>query len=126
MCRGVRPFGVSLLMAGWDDDEGKPYLYQCDPSVSVRVRVCVCVYATAFIEGSLGFFSVYGWKLCTSIISISAFYPVRLFKKYFLYSVSLKSRAFYPVSFKSFCPVCLQSKAFHSVSLKYEAFAQYL
>ncbi|KAK7092611.1 proteasome subunit alpha type-2 [Littorina saxatilis] len=29
---GVRPFGVSLLMAGWDEDEGKPYLYQCDPS----------------------------------------------------------------------------------------------
>lgn len=32
--RGVRPFGVSLLVAGWDDDEEKPYLYQCDPSVS--------------------------------------------------------------------------------------------
>jgi 20S proteasome alpha/beta subunit len=32
--RGVRPFGVSLLMAGWDEDEEKPYLYQCDPSVS--------------------------------------------------------------------------------------------
>ncbi|ESO94136.1 hypothetical protein LOTGIDRAFT_189380 [Lottia gigantea] len=29
---GVRPFGVSLLMAGWDDFEEKPYLYQCDPS----------------------------------------------------------------------------------------------
>lgn len=29
---GVRPFGVSLLVAGWDLDEGKPYLYQCDPS----------------------------------------------------------------------------------------------
>lgn len=28
---GVRPFGVSLLIAGWDDD--KPYLFQCDPSV---------------------------------------------------------------------------------------------
>lgn len=27
---GVRPFGVSLLMAGWGD--GKPYLFQCDPS----------------------------------------------------------------------------------------------
>ena len=32
--RGVRPFGVSLLIAGWDEDEQKPYLYQCDPSVS--------------------------------------------------------------------------------------------
>jgi len=29
---GVRPFGVSLLVAGWDEDEKKPYLYQCDPS----------------------------------------------------------------------------------------------
>lgn len=29
---GVRPFGVSLLIAGWDEDEKKPYLYQCDPS----------------------------------------------------------------------------------------------
>lgn len=27
---GVRPFGVSLLVAGWDSD--KPALYQCDPS----------------------------------------------------------------------------------------------
>jgi len=30
---GVRPFGVSLLLAGWDEDIQKPYLYQCDPSV---------------------------------------------------------------------------------------------
>ena len=29
---GVRPFGVSLLIAGWDYDEDVPYLYQCDPS----------------------------------------------------------------------------------------------
>lgn len=29
---GVRPFGVSILIAGWDVD--KPCLYQCDPSVS--------------------------------------------------------------------------------------------
>lgn len=28
--RGVRPFGVSLLIAGWDND--RPYLFQCDPS----------------------------------------------------------------------------------------------
>ncbi|CAG2250769.1 PSMA2 [Mytilus edulis] len=25
---GVRPFGVSLLLAGWDEDEERPYLYQ--------------------------------------------------------------------------------------------------
>ncbi|EDS29489.1 proteasome subunit alpha type 2 [Culex quinquefasciatus] len=27
---GVRPFGVSLLICGWDED--RPYLFQCDPS----------------------------------------------------------------------------------------------
>jgi len=27
---GVRPFGVSLLIAGWDND--RPWLFQCDPS----------------------------------------------------------------------------------------------
>lgn len=30
---GVRPFGVSLLVAGWDSDAG-PTLYQVDPSGS--------------------------------------------------------------------------------------------
>ena len=34
---GVRPFGVSLLIAGWDakecaENEGRPFLFQCDPS----------------------------------------------------------------------------------------------
>lgn len=29
---GVRPFGVSLLTAGYDAHEEKPYLFQCDPS----------------------------------------------------------------------------------------------
>ena len=28
--RGVRPFGVSLLVIGFDDD--RAYLFQCDPS----------------------------------------------------------------------------------------------
>ena len=28
----MRPFGVSLLIAGWDMDDNVPYLYQCDPS----------------------------------------------------------------------------------------------
>merc|ERR1719450_1995513 len=27
---GVRPFGLSLLVCGWDDST--PYLFQCDPS----------------------------------------------------------------------------------------------
>jgi 20S proteasome subunit alpha 2 len=30
---GVRPFGVSLLVAGWDEHKG-PSLYQVDPSGS--------------------------------------------------------------------------------------------
>ena len=29
---GVRPFGVSLLTAGYDKDEDRFYLFQCDPS----------------------------------------------------------------------------------------------
>ncbi|TPP60426.1 Proteasome endopeptidase complex [Fasciola gigantica] len=29
---GVRPFGVSLLIAGWDYDNKRAFLYQCDPS----------------------------------------------------------------------------------------------
>lgn len=29
---GVRPFGVSLLIAGWDKEKNKPLLFQCDPS----------------------------------------------------------------------------------------------
>jgi hypothetical protein len=33
LCRGVRPFGVSLLIAGWDEHRGST-LYQVDPSGS--------------------------------------------------------------------------------------------
>lgn len=36
--RGVRPFGVSLLIAGWDEDKERPYLYQCDPSVCSVIK----------------------------------------------------------------------------------------
>ena len=42
---GVRPFGVSLLIAGFDEDT--PFLFQCDPSVSSYIQfqhssVCTC------------------------------------------------------------------------------------
>ncbi|KAI0987910.1 hypothetical protein GJ496_006328 [Pomphorhynchus laevis] len=30
----VRPFGVSLLIAGWSHDDNRPYILQCDPSGS--------------------------------------------------------------------------------------------
>jgi 20S proteasome alpha/beta subunit len=33
LCSGVRPFGVSLLIAGWDESHGHA-LYQVDPSGS--------------------------------------------------------------------------------------------
>jgi 20S proteasome alpha/beta subunit len=32
---GVRPFGVSLLIAGWEADPKKPLLFQADPSVCI-------------------------------------------------------------------------------------------
>lgn len=38
-CSGVRPFGVSLLICGWDND--RPFLFQCDPSVSQSL-ICKC------------------------------------------------------------------------------------
>ena len=31
----MRPFGVSLLIAGWDED--RPFLFQSDPSVSASI-----------------------------------------------------------------------------------------
>ena len=34
---GVRPFGVSLLICGWDED--RPFLFQCDPSVRNNVTI---------------------------------------------------------------------------------------
>lgn len=44
-CRGVRPFGVSLLIAGWDED--RPYLFQSDPSVqqiNINQNIFITVY----------------------------------------------------------------------------------
>jgi 20S proteasome alpha/beta subunit len=43
---GVRPFGVSLLICGYDYDEDRPFLYQCDPSVSFLIYVMskICIY----------------------------------------------------------------------------------
>lgn len=40
---GVRPFGVSLLIAGWDEDH--PYLFQSDPSVRwITTQTCHSKY----------------------------------------------------------------------------------
>ena len=39
---GVRPFGVSLLIAGFD--EKTPYLFQCDPTVSCSGVYTLCCY----------------------------------------------------------------------------------
>lgn len=44
--RGVRPFGVSLLIAGWDED--RPYLFQSDPSVrqiNINHNLFITVYS---------------------------------------------------------------------------------
>jgi hypothetical protein len=47
---GVRPFGVSLLIAGWDVDENVPYLYQCDPSVcGFFFSRCTCLFKFALL-----------------------------------------------------------------------------
>jgi len=48
---GVRPFGVSLLMAGWDEDEERPYLYQCDPSVSGQILEHMFYLWTTILHG---------------------------------------------------------------------------
>ena len=47
---GVRPFGVSLLIAGWDTETDRPYLYQCDPSV--------CLFFSFVVNGTRKFISV--------------------------------------------------------------------
>lgn len=49
-CSGVRPFGVSLLICGYDYDEDRPFLYQCDPSVRKHSTRCShpCAVARLF------------------------------------------------------------------------------
>ncbi|KAI0219521.1 Proteasome subunit alpha type-2 [Lamellibrachia satsuma] len=49
---GVRPFGVSLLLAGWDEDGGHPFLYQCDPSEAQDTYLLqkICLTKLPFID----------------------------------------------------------------------------
>ena len=55
--RGVRPFGVSLLIAGWDEDSETPYLYQCDPSVSSFLACIVLCLSYTVLQGAY-----FAWK----------------------------------------------------------------
>lgn len=49
---GVRPFGVSLLICGWDDD--RPYLFQCDPSVSYNFTMLLFTVKDSCLMGLFG------------------------------------------------------------------------
>lgn len=49
--RGVRPFGVSLLIAGWDED--RPYLFQSDPSVCYSLWCYNYIYCITAIQFKL-------------------------------------------------------------------------
>jgi 20S proteasome subunit alpha 2 len=53
---GVRPFGVSLLICGYDYDEDRPFLYQCDPSVSF------CGFHCSMHDGVFSQGSYFPWK----------------------------------------------------------------
>lgn len=55
---GVRPFGVSLLIAGWNDD--RPYLFQCDPSVSVISKRIINLQIFFFTISTQG--AYFAWK----------------------------------------------------------------
>ncbi len=61
--RGVRPFGVSLLIAGWDEDENCPYLYQCDPSVcQKRFFFCIKIKFRLFFWIYFNKGAYFAWK----------------------------------------------------------------
>lgn len=47
---GVRPFGVSLLIAGWDKHQNRPLLFQSDPSVSYFLIVGAYLFDLHFRE----------------------------------------------------------------------------
>ena len=66
---GVRPFGVSLLICGYDYDEDRPFLYQCDPSVRLFIyiisTICTCSYFVGFLfsmESNGNRSQLYQWK----------------------------------------------------------------
>lgn len=71
-CRGVRPFGVSLLIAGWDED--RPYLFQSDPSVSVLFSIDPTALLTPLSASEIYF------VFQNLILSLSAIYLLHLQK----------------------------------------------
>ena len=50
---GRRPFGCSLLVAGWNADDGKAELYQVDPSVRLYSSFHRLCYKMSYTSGHL-------------------------------------------------------------------------
>lgn len=68
---GVRPFGVSLLIAGWDNE--RPYLFQCDPSVRlVGLLDLNCLYYVFIFRGHSLLGKQLRWARITSMASRSS------------------------------------------------------